>query len=84
MRILIEKYQRGTYFAIVGFIVGSLPTVYISTMKSVGMLSSAMSLQWIPSSPLHWICVVLMIVIGSLASYTLVGYGRKISEKREK
>lgn len=83
MRILLEKYQRGTYYAIVGFIIGSLPTVYVSTMKSAGMLSSAMKLLWLPKSALHWIAAVLMLAIGAALSYTLVSYGKKISEKTE-
>ncbi len=81
MKWLLEKFPRGTYFAIIGFIVGSLPTVYISTMKDVGMLGASMSLEWLPESPLHYIACVLLLAAGILAAYAFVRYGDKIALK---
>ena len=81
MRELIKRYQRGTYFAIVGFIIGSLPTVYISTMKSVGMLGSSMNIVWLPTPVLYWIISVVLIAVGILASYSLIRYARKKDAK---
>lgn len=77
MKTMLDKYQRGTYFAIVGFIIGSLPTVYISTMKSVGMLSASLEVLWLPKSPLQWIFSVLMVAAGVYASYSFVKYSKK-------
>ena len=77
MKFMLSRYPRGTYFAIVGFIIGSLPTVYVSTMKDAGMLSSAMKLVWLPSSPVYWISSVILVALGILASYSLVRYSRK-------
>ena len=82
MKMLLNKYQRGTYFAIVGFIIGSLPTVYISTMKDAGMLSASLELVWLPTSPLYWIASIVLISIGFVAAYSLVRYTRRVSDKK--
>ena len=83
MKILLDKYPRGTYFAIVGFILGSLPTVYVSTMKDAGMLSSAMKLVWLPESVLHWIFCVILLAAGILTSYAFVKYTKKKISNKE-
>lgn len=72
MKILFKKCPRGTYFAIIGFIVGSIPTIYISTAKEAGMTFSTL-----PTSPLHWIICVLLLAVGFSLSYALVIYSRK-------
>lgn len=72
MKILFEKCPRGTYFAIIGFIIGSIPTIYISTAKEAGMTLSAL-----PASPIHWIFCVLLFAVGFSLSYALVVYSRK-------
>lgn len=33
MKFLLKKFPRGSYFAIVGFILGSVPAVYVSTLR---------------------------------------------------
>ena len=81
MKMLIERCQRGTYFAIVGFIIGSLPTVYISTMKSAGMLSSSLEVLYLPDSPIQLIFSVLMVAVGIIAAYSFVKYSRKVMKK---
>lgn len=83
MKMLLDKHPRNTYFAIVGFIIGSLPTVYVSTMKDAGMLSSAMKLLWLPGSPLHWIMCVLLLALGVALSYTFVRYSKKLGKIAE-
>ena len=75
MKILFKKCPRGTYFAIIGFIIGSIPTIYISTAKEAGMTFSTL-----PTSPLHWIMCVLLLAIGFSLSYALVIYSRKQSK----
>ena len=72
MKILLAKYPRGTYFAILGFILGSLPTVYISTAKDAGY-----TLSTLPASPIHWIACAILLAIGFLASFSLVRYSKK-------
>ena len=76
MKFLLKNYPRATYFAIIGFIAGSIPTIYVSTVKEAGM-----TLKTLPSSPLHWITCVLLLAVGFLISYTLVIYSRKYAKK---
>ena len=75
MKMLFKKCPRGTYFAIIGFIIGSIPTIYISTAKEAGMTFSTL-----PASPLHWIACVLLLIIGFTLSYALVVYSRKVQK----
>lgn len=72
MKRLFITCRRGTYFAIIGFIVGSLPTVYVSTVKEAGFTA-----QNLPSSPWHWIGCALALVIGISLSLGLVIYSNK-------
>lgn len=75
MKILFKKCPRGTYFAIIGFIVGSIPTIYISTAKEAGMAFSTL-----PASPIHWIACVLLLAVGFALSYALVVYSRRLQK----
>jgi len=79
MKQLFRKCPRGTYFSIIGFIVGSLPTVYVSTVKEAGYTAGTL-----PTSPLHWIGCVLALVIGAVLSLGLVIYSRKKAKSFEK
>ncbi len=72
MKKLLECYPRGTYFAITGFIVGSLPTVYISTMKDSGMLTSGFGIVYLPTSPIYWIACALLLALGIFLAYAFV------------
>ena len=72
MKWLLKNYPRGTYFAILGFIIGSIPTVYVSTAKESGYTISTL-----PSSPWHWIACVLMLIVGFALSFSLVVYSKK-------
>ncbi len=77
MKKLFEKCPRGTYFAIIGFIVGSIPTIFVSTAKEAGMTT----LSSLPTSAIHWIACGLLLAVGMLLSYSLVIYSRKHSAK---
>ena len=72
MKVLFKKCPRGTYFAIIGFIVGSIPTIFVSTAKEAGMTFSTL-----PESVWHWIFCVLLLIVGFFLSYALVIYSRK-------
>ena len=72
MKLLFKKCPRETYFAIIGFIIGSIPTIYISTVKEAGMTFSTL-----PTSVLHWIACVVLLAVGFALSYALVVYSRK-------
>lgn len=72
MKILFKKCPRGTYFAIIGFIIGSIPTIYVSTAKEAELTFKAL-----PTSPLHWIACAVFLAVGFALSYALVIYSRK-------
>lgn len=72
MKILFQKCPRGTYFAIIGFIIGSIPTIYVSSAKESGL-----TFKTLPVSPLHWIACGALLLIGAALSYALVVYSRK-------
>lgn len=78
MKSLLEKYPRGTYMAIIGFIVGSIPTVFVSTAKDAGM-----TLATLPTDVWHWVLCVLLLGIGFALSFFFALYGRKKAAKAE-
>lgn len=81
MKKLLSAYSRQTYYAIIGFIVGSLPTVYVSTMKSAGMLTQSLELVSAPSSPFYYIVCAFLVIMGVCASYNFaVILGKRNSE----
>ena len=73
MRWLLSRYTRGTYFAIVGFIVGSLPAAFISTIADAR--STAPELV---SNPWHWGAAAVMIPLGALLAYLVVRRARAL------
>lgn len=79
MKFLLKKFPRGTYFAIFGFIVGSIPAVYFSTAKDAGLTASALS----SLSPWYWVVSVLFLLVGIALSYALVWYAKKKSKEQE-
>ena len=74
MKFLLDKYPRGTYFAIIGFIIGSLPTVYISIMKNSGMLSNTFAIISMPSSVFYYVACIFLLLMGIGASSTFSNY----------
>ena len=78
MKWLFKTCQRGTYFAIIGFIAGSLPTVFVSTYKDGGFTP-----ETLPASPLHWIACVIALAAGIALSLGLVFYSKKKSKTNE-
>ena len=78
MRGLLRRYPRGTYFAIVGFIVGSAPSAFVSTAKDAGM-----TLSTLPTSPLHWIACVLLFALGIAGALLFVIKVKGAQRKKE-
>lgn len=72
MKKMFEIAKRGTYFAIVGFILGSLPAVYVSCAKETGSTPSSVF-----SSPLLLSCCAVLLAVGVLFSYFIVILARK-------
>lgn len=80
MKHLIDKYPRGTFFAILGFIIGSLPAVYVSTMKDSGMISDGFAAISLPTSPTYYALCLFLTLIGVGASYFFGILSRKDTE----
>ena len=78
MKWLLTHCPRGTYFAIVGFIVGSVPTVFISAAKDVGLTISTL-----PTSPWHWVACLLLLAIGFVLALFVVKKAKKLGVKEE-
>ena len=76
MKYLLTRFKRGTYFAITGFIIGSLPTVFVSTYKESGMTA-------LPSDFGYWLCCALLLLLGIGASLTLVIFAKKRMKKEK-
>lgn len=57
MKFLLKKFPRGTFFAIFGFIIGSIPAVYASTIREA-------DLSALYSQPAYWVVSVLMLLVG--------------------
>ena len=69
MRYLLKRFPRGTYFSIVGFIVGSLPAVYTSVIRETGTV--------LMSNPWYFVAAAALLVVGAALSFTLVLFARK-------
>lgn len=67
MKILLTKCPRGTYFAILGFIVGSIPAIYASTMADAGI-----TLSTLPTSFWHWAACAALLLAGIAISLFMV------------
>ena len=78
MKRLLIKYKRTTYFAICGFILGSLPSVFISAGKDAGYTVSTL-----PDSPLHWVAVALLFAVGFAVSFILVRLVKRSAREKE-
>lgn len=72
MKKLLATCPRGTYFAILGFILGSVPTVFISTAKESGLAFSAL----MPNA-LYWVISALLLLLGIALSLSLVILSKK-------
>ena len=78
MKWLLRVCPRGTYFAIVGFIVGSMPAAFISTAKEANM-----TLSTLPQSPWHWIACCLLFAAGFTAALLFIIKVKKLTSKTE-
>ncbi len=76
MKFLLKKFPRGTYLAILGFILGSVPAVYASTVREASPALSALY-----ASPWYWIVAVALFAVGVALSLSLVLYAKKKQKK---
>ena len=72
MRYLLKRFPRGTYFAILGFILGSVVAVYWVTVRA-----TPASLAGLYSSPWYWVITAALFALGVTISYLLVWFARR-------
>ena len=80
MKFLLKKFPRGTYFAILGFIVGSIPAVYLSTVHKYSELSGLYVHAW------YWIVSAVLLLVGIALSLILVWFAkyRQVKKSEQK
>lgn len=69
MKFLLKKFPRGVYFAIFGFIVGSVPAVYASVVRETGKI--------LFSNPWYWTVAAVLLLVGFALSFSLVLWSKK-------
>ena len=69
MKFLLKKFPRATYFAIFGFIIGSIPAVYASVIREAGTA--------LFSNPWYWVAAALLLLVGFALSFALVLWSKK-------
>ena len=72
MKKLLTSCPRGTYFAITGFIIGSLPTVFVSTAKDAGY-----NVTGLPTSVIHYVVCVLLLGLGFALAFLFTRYASR-------
>ncbi len=72
MKVLLEKCNRGTYFAIIGFIIGSVPAIYASVIKD-----AEINLGEAIKSPVTVIVCAIMLTLGAGLSLLMVKFAKK-------
>ena len=78
MRYLLSKYRLVTFYAIIGFVIGSTAALFFNYEIY------AYYIAWAPSKYIWEIPVAIVLLIGGLiASYSLVRYSRKQSNKND-
>lgn len=78
MKLLFSRCPRGTYFAILGFILGSIPSVFASAAKESGR-----SLTELMPNAAYWIVSALLLLTGCALSLLLVIYSKKSAAKNK-
>ena len=84
MKTLLKKCPHGTYYSILGFIVGSIPAVYVSTVREANSFETATSLSALYSSPWYWVIAALFLLLGIALSFSLWWYTKRKSKKETK
>lgn len=66
MKEFLKRFPRGTYVAILGFILGSIPAVYASTVRASGALSGLYANPW------YWVASAALLILGFAMSFLFV------------
>ncbi len=81
MKTLLKKCPRGTYFSILGFIIGSIPAVYVSTIREANLEIEAATLSALNSSPWYWVVAVVFLLLGFAFSFAFWWFSKKKKPK---
>ena len=72
MKRLLRDYPRGTYTAILGFILGSIPSLFASVAKEANLtLATALP------TPLYTIASIFLLLLGVSSSFALYFFAKK-------
>lgn len=77
MRFLLKKFPRGTYFAILGFLIGSVFAVYSATVHGAPPALSALY-----RNPWYWVAAAVLLLIGNAVSLGILKLAAKRSSAR--
>lgn len=83
MKTLLKKCPKGTFFSILGFIIGSIPAVYVSTVRETSSFETVSTLTALYSSPWYWVVAVLFLILGFALSFGFWRYSKKKKPKKE-
>lgn len=74
MQLLLKKFPRSTMWAIVGFVIGSIPAVVITFFHEYGAAYL---------NPLQISLGVIMFIVGGIATFLLAHYAKKAMQKTQ-
>ncbi len=78
MKLFLTKLPRGTYWAIIGFVIGSIPAILITYNGNFPEQTFATF-----STP-HLVVGIVLCVLGTIASYALTAFLEARSKKHQK
>lgn len=74
MKYLLKKFPRGTFFSILGFIIGSVPAVYASVIRDTGTL--------LFENPWYWVASAAFLLLGAALAWGLQCFLKRKTPKR--
>ena len=85
MKKLFARFPRGTYYSITGFIIGSIPSVFISTAKEAGFGmpitpgtdAPIYRLENLMPSPFFWAMSIVLLTVGFFTAFFFVKIARR-------
>ena len=77
MKFCLKRAPRGTHFAILGFILGSIPAVFVSTLREAASFENAEHLSALMHSPWYWVVAAVLLLAGFAASFCFVWFAKK-------
>ena len=83
MKTLLKKCPRGTHYSILGFIVGSVPAIYVSTLREAKTEIAPTVLSALNASPWYWVVAVVLLFSGFALSFGFWLYSKKKKPKKE-